>query len=494
MDQLRKAVAWLKQYHFWVLCALVALISVGCWWKASAKMVETYKKGESTIKAGFDSVSKVKSEPFHANTDVNEKQAAETKKQSEAVAKLWKDLYERQSKEVLKWPDTLSAEFRAAIEKLSFGADIPATLRRNYQNYAQGHFKELPKLIGARPFEPSSAGAGGRGPEGIGPLMGNQQVQDDGDFICQWLDTDQEFIHKELYFPTQPSSLAIWVTQEDLWVYETLLHVIQKTNKAAGATRMSNAAVKVVAELALGQRAAKFSRTGNRLWVRPPVATAAVPGVGGEAPPGQGAGPEGGGAPRMEFSFDRMSASGPMSEEQERAYLLYGRYLDAQGKPIPFGNPGGGAAAGPEGGGAPDAAPAAPAGPLDVSVFGQEYKRVPVRMVLQMDQRWIPRLIAQCASEPLQVEVQEVRVNVPEAGMASSGPMAGMSRGPEGGGAGGGGSAASLFPEETQVLPFPSHPEIVNVIIQGTIYIFNKPNPAILQGDQPAPTQSAATP
>jgi hypothetical protein len=42
-------------------------------------------------------------------------------------------------------------------------------------------------------------------------------------------------------------------------------------------------------------------------------------------------------------------------------------------------------------------------------------------------------------------------------------------------------------------------PEMVNVIIQGTIYIFNKPNPAILQapgeqpaGAQPPPTTAAA--
>jgi hypothetical protein len=384
----------------------------------------------------------------------------------------------------------LSPEFRAAIEKLSFGGDIPGTLRRNYQNYAQGHFQELPKIIGARPLQASAPGAGGRGfgvgPEGGGPIAANQ-VQDDNDYICQWVETDQAFIHDALYFRDQPSSLRIWVTQEDLWVYETLLRIIAKTNQAAHATRMSNAAVKVVAELALGQRAARYSRTSNRIQVRPPIA-AATPGAEG-GPTGPSAGPEGG-APRMETSLDRMTGSGPMSEEQERTYLLSGRYLDAQGKPIPFGSAGG-AAGGPEGSPPADAAAAAPAGPLDLSSFGTEYKRVPVRMVLQMDQRWLSRLIAQCASEPLQVEVQEVRINVPEASGAGSTSLGAMSRGPEGGGLGGGGTSG-LFPEETSILPFPSHPEIVNVIIQGTIYIFNKPNQTILQGDQPPPNTSAA--
>jgi uncharacterized protein involved in exopolysaccharide biosynthesis len=31
MDQIRKALAWLKQYHFWVLSVLVAFIGLGCW-------------------------------------------------------------------------------------------------------------------------------------------------------------------------------------------------------------------------------------------------------------------------------------------------------------------------------------------------------------------------------------------------------------------------------------------------------------------------------
>ena len=54
--------------------------------------------------------------------------------------------------------------------------------------------------------------------------------------------------------------MKIWVTQENLWVYQTLLDVIAKTNKAANATRMSNAAVQEIGELSVGSRAAKGSR------------------------------------------------------------------------------------------------------------------------------------------------------------------------------------------------------------------------------------------
>jgi hypothetical protein len=113
-----------------------------------------------------------------------------------------------------------------------------------------------------------------------------------------------------------------------------------------------------------------------------------------------------------------------------------------------------------------------------------------------MNQQWLPRLIAECASEPLQIEVQEVRVNPPEGINSAAG--AGQMGSFRGGDSGVGGNT-SPFQDEPPLQPFPTQPEMVNVIIQGTIFIFNKPNPAILQtpgeqpaGAQPAPTTAAA--
>ncbi len=159
-----------------------------------------------------------------------------------------------------------------------------------------------------------------------------------------------------------------------------------------------------------------------------------------------------------------------MTDEQERTAKLWGRYLDAQGKPIPVGG------AAPAGGDTTGAT----AGPIDLSVFGLEYKRLPVRMVLRMDQRWLPRLIAECANQPLQIEVQEVHINTPDAGGLEAGSPGGFrsmgERGPGGGSPGG-----NLSIDHTVIEPFPQQPNIVNVVIQGTIYIFNKPNKSILQ-------------
>jgi hypothetical protein len=169
----------------------------------------------------------------------------------------------------------------------------------------------------------------------------------------------------------------------------------------------------------------------------------------------------------------------PMTPEQEAAYLLSHRYLGDDLKPIPAGGMGGG-------GGGEFADPAAPAAPVDLSAFGKEYKRLPVRMVLEMDQRWLPELISQCASQPLQVEVQEVRINPPDGGGLEGGGFGGAFRGFEGGGVMG-----NLFPDRAGLLTFPQQPHMVRVVLQGIIYIFKQPDPTLLQTSEEPPLAAA---
>ncbi len=497
MDQLRTALAWLKRYHFWVLTCLVVLIPVGCWWSATKQTSAKYDANQKKIAAGFSEIESVRNAAFHANDAINSRQSEEIKKLSDGVAKLWQRLYDKQRENVLKWPSALSKEFRDAVENMQFNDKIPKDLRNNYQNYITRHFPELPKQIGARPLEANQMGGPGmsdfsryRSPEASMPGMTPDGMSDYNDYICEW--QDQGKIRDELEFPQRPSKLRIWVTQEDLWVYHTLLDVIAKTNEAAGATRQSNAAVKIIYSLDVGPGAAQYSHVSGKLAV-PPAAPAAGVGEPGGMGPG-GIGPEGGppmpggpggmgrgmGPGREMMSEGRFGPgaggmNGPMSEAQEQAFLLSGRYLDDKGQPIMVGGGAVGAEAGP---GPPmmDAAPApGPAPPLDLNQFGTGYKRLPVRMVMEMDARWLPQLITNCANEPLRVEVQELSITPSDStGMQAGRPGGGfegaMSRGP----------GASLFPDHTGLQYFPAQPHVKMVIIQGTIYIFNKPNLNIL--------------
>lgn len=508
MDQIRTALAWLKRHHFWVLTGLIALIALGCWWKGTSTFSAKYDTDQKMIQAEFTNLKTERDKPFHPNEGINQRQGTEVTKQSADVLKVWEKLYDKQRQSVLKWPDQLAPEFRNDVEKKQFGDDIGTFNRNIYQNYIEQHFPELPKIIGAREMLPTETGAGGmegggrrfmnEGAGTVGP--GGELMMEDDNQICEWY--DQDIVRKDLDFPQRPRALRIWKTQEDLWVYHTLLDAIAKTNEQKGATRKSNAAVKAIYSLEVGKRAAYTSRTPGRLMLPPAMAAAAAPGVEGGPPSGPGGE---GGAPAMrggEMPMGERGMSGDMgnggalSAADEQRFLLSDRYLDANGLPIPLG---GGAAAGgdvaaapPESGPVPGADPNAPAPPLDMAQFGICYKRLPVRMVLQMDVRWLPQLISAFANQPLRVEVQEVRVNTPDIeGMATSGGGAGGFRGfggGEGRGGMGGVGGASLFPDRNGLQTFPAQPNVVTVAIQGTIFIYNKPNPALLKSsiEQPA--------
>jgi len=500
MDQVRKALAWLKQYHFWVLSVLVVLIGLFCWWSASGTMSKLYAENQTTITSGFKTVGEVKNDQFHPNANIQERQLKETSELSAEVAELWQKLYDAQRENVLKWPSELKTEFHDTVEKLEFGQEIPddTGLREHYQNYIARHFPKLPEKIGARAIDEAEAGTlGGAGsgfsrrgsmsPEGLGGAMGGE-LDDDGDYICEWAAEDQAAVRAELEFPQTPSSLRIWCTQENIWVYHTLLDVIKNTNEAAHATRMSNAAVRGIYSLQVGQPAAPFSRTPNRIYKLPTAAPATELGPGDEQPmPGSPEGIPSEFSGGREFTSGLAEGQGEMSPEQEFAVLFSGRYLGEDGKPVPAG--GGGAAVDPN---AP-ADSSVPSAPVDLTIFGREYKRLPVRMVLEMDQRHLPRLIAECAIRPLQIEVQEVRVNAPDI-FSGAGGGGGMSSFRGGFSEGGGMGAGNLIPDLTGLQEFNPHPEIVTVAVQGVIYIFNKPNKELLTPPSEDASLAAQTP
>lgn len=524
MDHVRKILGWLKRQHFWLLCGIAAVVALVCWNSARGKLAKEYEANKSAITSEFNNQNTFMSAGFKANEDIVTRQQSEIDKQIKSVEATWKQLHDRQRKEVLEWPAELSKEFRDYIEKKEFGDDIPRDLRSNYQNYAYRHFKSLPKIVGARVMLPGEGGMGGstafagrgemmggrvgmgmemgmRGGEGYSPMPG-ELTESQEDYLCEWL--DQYLVRDALEFKERPSAIRIWVTQEDLWVYQTLLRIIANTNEAAGADRMSNAAIRSIVSLEVGQPAAANSRGIGRIEITQPPLAAGEPGAAGmgSEPTGEGrvapmTGPgpgamSGGMGMRMGPGEGGLGGT-QMTPEQEKAMLLAGRYLDAAGKPI------GGAAdmAGGELGAPLDPAGAPPAVELDKNA---PFKRLPIRMVLQMDQRWITHLISECANQPLQVEVTEVRINPLDiAGGASGGGMMMGGRSGEGSygpgrsgggygsrsGGGGGGMAGtgSTLQVHTpgQLGSFNAQPNLATVVIQGMIYIFNEPSTEALQ-------------
>jgi hypothetical protein len=125
---------------------------------------------------------------------------------------------------------------------------------------------------------------------------------------------------------------------------------------------------------------------------------------------------------------------------EDQAAWLPGRYVDSAGAPI-----------------------------ADVqSLSGTEYKRLPVRLVLEMDVRQLNYLVAQFANQSLQMEVQEVRINPMDIGQTSN---RGMRQA---------GNFAQTRGESAGVESLPINPQSARVVIQGVIFFYNEPSADIL--------------
>ncbi|MCH2597670.1 MAG: hypothetical protein MKZ95_18035, partial [Pirellulales bacterium] len=97
----------------------------------------------------------------------------------------------------------------------------------------------------------------------------------------------------------------------------------------------------------------------------------------------------------------------------------------------------------------------------DLSNLNSEFRQLPVRMVLKMDQGWIPHVLVECANAALPVEVKKIRINPMQSGegFGSSSSFGGASRNTAQG-----------------MQPIAEDESLVEIEIQGAVYIYNVPD------------------
>ena len=467
MDQVRAIAKTIWQQRFWVLSVLGLIIAVVCWKMAASALDAQFASRKGQIDSKFTDMSSLVQKTVHANTAVNEKNQEAVDQQVKIVNAVWEELYNKQKESVLKWPKELGEEFLTYIEKLKFKDPIDNRMRSIYQNYIGKRFDGLLEIVKARKIEEGSANyGGGRGGEysgrgGVGAAPVGIPGADQ-DYLVEWIDQDK--LRAKLAFATnKPTALQIWVTQEDLWVYETLLRVIANTNKARGSTRPDNAAIRTILSLEVGAGASL-----------PSTAQVYMPSAGADAAGGGGYGGEGGEFGRGGGEYGRGGgiADGVGGGEYGRgggeyggrggygmegaagdpaaldAALLQNRYLDDAGAPLADG------------------------------AFGPEFRQLPIKMELQMDQRYIPTLLLESANAPLPIEVKQVRINPQNA-------MAGI-----GGTSGGNYSGASSLP--SGVTMDTNDPNYAIVEIRGVVFIYNQPTTEAAPADTGAVDSSVA--
>jgi len=501
MNQLQPILTALRKWGFWVICGAAVVVGLGAWFVAQQSVQANIKARKDQLDGLKSQVSGVK--PNSPNPQVIEAARKQIEQLKADVYQAWVTMYAEQ-KVKNQWPAALGAEFLNWVNQPGRkpGDPIPERFREIYLNFIEQHFPTLFEIINLR--RPANvdlkqlgsiraaAAAGGygsgeypgamstMGEEGYGGAMaypgaaypgtgvtGAGPVTAEMVGIVEWNSQNIAAIKQRFAWRQVPTSDEIWNAQEDLWVYEALLRIIAKTNE--GATGPHNAAVKRINAIEIGPDAARY-------FVSASAASTMASATGSMAM----------GSPGMETGSPSEMGSGSGSGYGYGGYGMrsnYGRYVDASGNPLPPGS----------------AQPFA------------EFKMMPVRLDLVVDQRKIDQLLVNCANSDMPVRITRVLIRP---GQASRGGMGGY-----GGGLGGepgmsttmgygygsetgydtGTGSGAAYGSGGMSRATTSHE--VPIIIEGVIYLFNPPSieelgkqgaPELPSGQSLAPVEAPA--
>jgi hypothetical protein len=389
-EQMQQVLKVAGKHHFWILCGVVALVAVGIFASASGDLARRYDERAAALDGKYSTAEGV----LNTATPPNDRVIAATKediqKAKNDVLKAWEFLYKLQ-KDKNPWPAELGKEFKAVIDSVGHDGEIPLLYREAYRDFISKHYEPLFDIIDIR--QEALLDENGK----VIKKVFNYNLPGIWDDFEDKLEAG--VYTKELHgkvvwespevlalgasWTAAPATFQVRLAQEDLWVYEALLRIIRDTNE--GATSYHNAAIKRIAAMHIGAAgSAAFAMSSG----------------GGSTDDGEydddGGGGGGGGV--------YYATTGMGSESA----LLQGRYVGEKGEPLAH----------------------------DAAHPFAEFKMMPVRLVLLMDQRKIPDLLVNCANSSMPVEVKKVVIR-PGAGGVSL-DLRAMSGGGRGGGGGGG--------------------------------------------------------
>ncbi|MEN6407206.1 MAG: hypothetical protein ABFC77_12130 [Thermoguttaceae bacterium] len=431
MDNLKKYLAILLKYQFWILCGVILLVAVVCWWFATAGVATRFKARKAKLDSLFKDVVVAKG---HPNQNVISKIQEQDKALKQNVFNAWEILY-REQREKNQFPKVLGEDFKSQFNNvnLSRKEELPLEYRARYQNFILQHLQTLPKEIDARRLIDETKQERDRSNRPDDALH-----EEEWTGVVDWNESDRQAIEKRFEWQQTPSTMAVVIAQEDLWVYETLLRAIKNANE--GAAR-ATAVVKRIESLKIGADAVAAWRAAEEAVVRIPSA--------GQPNP----------------SSEIHGGPGEAGEGRERQTLMDFRYVDDKGQALP----------------------SIPDYPF-ANHPNKEFKMLPIHMSLVMDQRRLPKLLVECANSNMPIEVRRVRLlktigGVLELGDDASRPV---SVGPTSSSGSRGGSEQSGGDGKSDVSPMD-----VPIEIQGVIYIYNPPDRERL-GIAPATPDSPA--
>lgn len=396
----------LQKSMFWIVVGVLSLFSVIIWWLGTSAVAKMRDADIATINGYFATIGS-------AAPTANEESVAAIRQQADlrrkSMGDAWQRVYDNQRKEPF-WPlqeldangvlikPGLPKEFVEAAQKLPPPEWLPSrgdviseplaeSLKEIYRNYAKRQIADLCAIVGSE-----HRIAERRGPATSQPATraDASDTAEPGE-VCVWVTASQQAAAEMLTFSESgnPSTQDIIYAQGNVWAYQALFNIIRATNESYKETNPKkepaqhyNAPVKIIHEISIGE---KF-----------PVKEE-------ESRPGGAANPD-----EPEVAIPAVLRRAATRYVNERGKRLKGDELLALGDPK-----------------APDA---------DPSRSYAQYKLAPVFMRLEVDQRFLGRLLVECGNAPLTVEVKDVTFNVKghaDRAAATTDDAAGPNEGPK---------------------------------------------------------------
>jgi len=486
MDKVKEIWGFVRRQHFWLIAPLLFIAGFLGWFLSTSKLQKEFESNQTTVQGYISSMNTVGGVQPHPNQEYLDGMQQLIDQRRDNVRKAWQTKWENQ-KQRLRWPEGLDEGFRKTVEPMRPIESVTkaqddvllGVQRRQYVDFVKTELPRLANLIGSR-WEPtkqagsfsseafrsegrSSEGRSSEGRSSEGRSSegsGGGLEEGDESQVVTWSVQNQGEFEARLVLPYEdvpPTTRAILYAQEDLWVLESLVDMIKKTN--GDAMTRSQAAIKEIRYIKIGKEVLPPSAVG--FSVIRPAPLAGEGGEGGEGGAEGGAsgdaavsGDLGGGEPPP-ASGDAALQTAPVDPVEQ---IVKMRYYDEKYEPI--------------------------ADLETLKANAAVAKRIPVRLMVLIDQRRINKLLVEAANAPLTFEVRQLRFNPTDTGAGAFGGMVSRAEGPSGllGG------QASRVRTLTDYQSFDRWVELF-----GIIYIFNPVNEALLNGEV-APAAESAEP
>src|SRR5687767_13030002 len=110
MDKVKDYLVLARKHHFWIICGVVLLASLTCWWLAESRLDREYKEQTTLIDGKFTTVKGIANTANHPNDKVTEQLRKKVFGIADNVYDAWVLRYQEQLK-VPQWQGNLSEDF-----------------------------------------------------------------------------------------------------------------------------------------------------------------------------------------------------------------------------------------------------------------------------------------------------------------------------------------------------------------------------------------------